>query len=200
MENNSVPEKTDSLPKSDSIDEKHLRLIARRRVIKRLWWSIDVLSYLFVIVILIIINYLTNKNYLWCLWVIAGWAVLLGFHYFGSFHAHSSAFKWHLFSFCDVNAFLIFAYFFTSAGKYPWILWPFGAWAMALLTHGVVHFIFHPRNGEDASKSWLERQVEKEIEKAIDENPNLGWICPKCGKKIMRNSIFCPNCGYEKEI
>lgn len=84
---------------------------------------------------------------------------------------------------------------FTSPGEYLWFLWPLGLWGIGLLTHGVIFYIITPKRDEDASKPWIERQIDRELSKIFDEPRYNKQVCPQCGTLIHHQEKFCPQCG-----
>lgn len=181
---------------SDS-EEVFLRKLARKRVLRRTGIQIHGTSYVFVNVLLLIINYLTPPTYFWSLWAIVGWGAGLAFHGFAYFNPKGSGMSWHAFSFVIVNCLLFFIFVFTEATTYPWFLWPFGAWSVGLLSHFVVWKVRKPRNGEDASKSWIERKIDKELRKVSHSDDIPKKICTKCGTEDLEGATFCARCGNQ---
>ena len=184
--------------KKKQSEEEFLRSLAKKKVIRRTALQIHFIVYIFVNILLTFIN-LINSNYFWSLWSIVGWGVGLVFHSFAYFNPKGNGMIWHAFSYCVVNALLIFIYFFTTPNIYPWYLWPLGLWGIGLCSHFIVYIIGKPRRGEDSSKSWINRKIDKEMKKLypIQISEEKLKLCPKCGTEDHDGESFCARCGAE---
>ena len=178
-------------------EEEFLRRLAKKRVISRTAIQIHATAYVFINILLVIINYLTPPTYLWSLWAIVGWGVGLAYHGFAYFNSKGSGMVWHAFSYVIVNCLLIFIFLFTNITTYPWFFWPLGLWAVGLASHFVVWKIRKPLRGEDPSKSWIDRRIDKELRKISQTKKDHLVICPKCGTKDKEGTSFCARCGNQ---
>lgn len=178
--------------------QERLRQLAKRHVIHQLAFHIHILTFLFVNILLGIINYLTSTSgYPWVLWVTISWLVALAYHYYAMKYGKRGGFAWHLFSYVIINSYLYFIYFFTSRGHYMWFFWPLGLWGIGILTHGIIHYMIAPKNYEDANKPWIDRKIDQELAKIFDDPQYRKLSCPKCGAIVQTYDHFCAQCGQE---
>lgn len=185
-----------------SEEEEYLRSIARKHVIRRTGFQIHFIVFIFTNILILGINLLTATYptvYLWSLWVFTAWFVGMLYHAFTYFRPKSSGFAWHFFSFVVVNCYLIFVYYFSNATDYPWVLWPMGGWGIGLLTHWLIHIARKPKVGEDATKSWLDRKIDKELEtiQAQSQPGSENRVCKQCGFHNNLVLNFCAQCGHD---
>ncbi len=169
----------------NEFNEEGLRKIAKEIVLHRFFLILHVLLYIFVNLLLFIINYLTNWEYPWFLWALIGWAVILFTHIFyyilykkGIVHIATLALLYHVWAFIVLNSFLLFINFFTNQSRWnfqPWFWFPFGSWGSILIIHTVLYFYITPARDESTEKTWIERKVEQELKKLkiIESSKNL---------------------------
>jgi hypothetical protein len=169
---------------SDKIKEfnrESLKRIAREIVIRRYILILHVWVYIFVNILLFVINYFVPSDYLWFLWPLTAWAILLFQHVVtytifrkGIIHGGTIGITYHLTAFILVNSFLFFVSLFTSDPPWTftsWFLWPLGIWGLGLLGHATIYFYIVPKKNEIPHKGWIERKIEKELKK-LSESPN----------------------------
>lgn len=78
-------------------------------------------------------------------------------------------FYWHLASYVIVNLYLLFIYFQgrKEGETYFWNIWVILGWGIGLAFHALKTFGFFN------SKSWEEKQIQKEIEKRRQQRERL---------------------------
>jgi predicted RNA-binding Zn-ribbon protein involved in translation (DUF1610 family) len=191
--------------KQDSMDEqyKKLREAAKNRIVKRVALKSHITVYVIINALLFLINTMTGGES-WWLWPLAGWGLGLVFHLFAYVNESSGGLAYHIFSYIVVNIFLMFIDFMGD-NKIGWVFWPISFWGLGLLCHIIYHIINMPKKGEDVNKSWMDRKIERELEKSQQANANLATYrpnvkysnqkCPECGVDIMNIANFCPECG-----
>jgi len=180
-----------------SEEEEYLRTLARKKVIRRTGLQIHFIVFIFTNILIFGINLLTTPPYLWSFWVFSAWCVGIAYHAFAYFRSKSGGFAWHFFSFVVVNCYLIFVYYFSNATDYPWTLWPIGGWGIGLLTHWIIHIARKPKAGEDGTKSWLDRKIDKELETIQLQPQSAKRLCKQCGFHNNLVVNFCAQCGHD---
>ena len=158
-----------------AFDGPGLRKIAKEIIIQRLFLILHVLLYFFVNLLLFAINYLTSWSYPWFLWSITGWGIVLGTHSFqfllykkGVVNLSTLGMAYHVWGYILINLFLLFTNFFTNVPIWtfhPWFWFSFGTWSGILICHAVIYFYIVPSKGESSDKNWLERKIDKELQK-----------------------------------
>ncbi|TFH28051.1 MAG: 2TM domain-containing protein [Promethearchaeota archaeon] len=158
-----------------TFDESGLRKIAKEIILQRLFLILHSLLYFFVNLLLFAINFLTYQSYPWFLWSITGWGVVLSTHSFqyilykrGVVNLSTLGMAYHLFGFIIINLFLLFTNFFTNPTIWtfnPWFWFSFVYWSAILVCHAILYFYIVPSKGESTEKNWLERKVDKELQK-----------------------------------
>lgn len=113
---------------------------ARIRTIQSRVWTVHFALYLFVMLILLVINALTTPGTWWVLWPAWGWGIPLAVHTGYLLFGHLGG---HAFGFGMVNAglFMIDA---TLVAESTWFFWPLLGWAIALGIHAYLYFGFSP--------------------------------------------------------
>lgn len=157
-------------------NDESIKNIAKEIVVRRLAVIIHSLAYFFVNISLVIINLLTNQNYFWALWVLISWIIGLALHIFnfvifkfGLFSKRGQrGFSYHFFIFIIINGYLFFVNYYTT---YTWIWWwiPALFWGIGILIHFILYRFYKP-SGKDFNpkKSWLDRMIDKEMNKLSD--------------------------------
>ncbi|MHA1672855.1 MAG: 2TM domain-containing protein [Promethearchaeota archaeon] len=158
-----------------AFDGPGLRKIAKEIIIQRLFLILHVLLYFFVNLLLLTINYLTSWSYPWFLWSITGWGIVLGTHSFqyllykrGVVNLSTLGMTYHLWGYVILNLFLLFVNYFTNDPIWtfhPWFWFSLGSWSAILISHAVIYFYIVPSKGESSDKNWLERKIDKELQK-----------------------------------
>ena len=166
--------------KISEFSARSLRKIAREVILKRTALIIHFWIYVFVNLILVIINYLTLgfnlPTNMWFLHSITGWGIGLVLHtsnYFifkkGVINAASVGMIYHSINFIIVNLYLTYIDMFWDA-TYFWAGWVFLIWIFIFTSHLVFYFYIVPKR-EDAGtdRPWIERKFDEEIEKALNK-------------------------------
>jgi hypothetical protein len=169
---NSKPDK-----KIGEFDEKSLREIAKEIVVRRTAVRIHWIVYVLVNLFLVVLNYMIDKfETPWCLWPIAGWFIGLAIHTFNYETYKHGALKtgrgallsYHIFTAVIVSVFIIFVDYMTGY-TLDWWYWA----VVPLLVSVVIHFFIYqsskPKKNEDTRKSYMDRQIEKEMKKLGDK-------------------------------
>ena len=101
-----------------------------------------------------------------------GWGILMGLHFAsyvifknGIVNLSTVAIIYHLTLFLIVNAFLFFVDWFSDNQMLDWFWYAFGFWTGIFVIHLIIHFYIVPRRGESNGKSWMDRKIEKELDK-----------------------------------
>lgn len=160
--------------KIGEFNDDSLRQIAReivvRRVILRTHWII----YILVNILLFAINYFVDYSYPWHYWPIVGWGVALLIHTFSYITyrkgliatTSGGLITYHIFIYVLISGLLAFINWFTNTPHgIDWFFWPFGSWSALVLVHLILYLMYRPKTGENANKSWIDRQVEAELKK-----------------------------------
>jgi hypothetical protein len=162
---------TEPAVKSPFSDEE-LKKIAMQKVLQKLALKIHVLTFIGVNVALFAINYLTSGlSPPWFVYPLAGWFMGIVAH--GTIYCVYSRgisgpkigviMNAAVYA-ASVPALLAINYF--SSPGYMWFLWPAIFWLLGVAIHAVAIKKFASKKGEKVpKKSWLERGVEKELEK-----------------------------------
>ncbi|MHA1519181.1 MAG: 2TM domain-containing protein [Promethearchaeota archaeon] len=161
--------------KISAFDEHGLRKIAKEIILQRIFLILHGLLYIFVNLLLFAINYLTNWEYPWFLWAVTGWGIILSTHSLqfilykkGVVNLSTLGMVYHVWGFIIINLFLLFISFFTNDPMWsfhPWFWISFGSWSAILIIHAVLYFYIVPAKGESSDKNWLERKIDKEMQK-----------------------------------
>lgn len=161
--------------KIPEFDEVGLRKIAKEIILQRFFLIVHCLVYVFVNLLLFVINFLTNWSYPWFLWAVTGWGVVFtthGFYYVlykkGVVNISSLGILYDLWGFFIVNLFLLFVNLFTNVPMWtlhPWFWFPLASWGAILIIHAVIYFYIVPSKEDSPEKNWLERKIDKELQK-----------------------------------
>ena len=172
-----------STDKIREFSQESLRRIAREIVIRRYVLFLHAWVYIFVNILLFIINSFVPSRYPWFLWPLTGWAILLFQHIVihtifrkGIIHGGTIGITYHVTAYILVNLFLLFVSYFTASPPWTfssWFLWPFGIWGLGLLGHATFYFYIVPKKSEIQHKGWIERKIEKELKKLNESKSNL---------------------------
>jgi 2TM domain-containing protein len=127
------------MPVEDDKSIEELRFYARKIVVRRLLFKLNILFYVFTNILLIAINNLTSDpENQWWLWAFTGWTVILLFHtYIYRSKGIGIPTKFHIFSFIVINSYLIFIDLFTDQ-KMGWSWIPLVSWLLVVLINLVV--------------------------------------------------------------
>ena len=160
--------------KLTEFNRESLAKIAREIVIRRYVLILHTWVYIFVNILLFIINYFVSPNYPWSFWPLTAWALVLILHGItykifrkGIIHPGTIAMIYHASSFVLGLSLIFFISIFTAEPRWSltqWFLWPLFGWSLGFLFHLVVFFYFVPKNSENDQKGWVERKIEKELE------------------------------------
>ncbi len=156
----------------EEFSEESLREIAKEVVQRRIGLQNHLRVYIFVNILLFIINYLTFPLYRWHMWPLLGWGIGLGYHIFGYITFRRGSFgddakagiSYHVFTYLIVCAFLFWIDFLFT-GTMTWSFFPIGGWGLALVIHLYVYITNRPKTGDDPRKSYLDREIDKELSK-----------------------------------
>lgn len=156
-------------------NDDSLRQIAREVVRRRVALNAHIWAYIFVNIVLFVINYLVDYSYPWHLWAITGWGMALVIHLMvymfykkGIENLSTLTLIIHVVIYLIVNIFLIFIAWFTNeagTGIATWVWYPVGFWALLIGVHLVIYFYITPKKGEPAHKSWVDRKIDEELKK-----------------------------------
>lgn len=151
--------------------EETLERIAREKVRNRIILQIHAVVYGITNLFLILINYLTIRDYLWFAYPALGWLIGLGLHavYYLSYARGVARgkmlFYLHLIAFVLVNGLLVFINWYNDT-SYWWAIWPLSCWSPGL----GLHLLFTIRNPLSREKgSYFDRALEKEMAKIRDQ-------------------------------
>ncbi len=115
----------------------------RQSTIQARIWGFHFGLYLFVMLILLVINGLATPDQPWVLWPAWGWGIALALHTGYLLWGHLGG---HLLAFAVTN----FGFFLIDVrfAESMWFFWPLVAWAIALATHAYLYFGFAPVQSE----------------------------------------------------
>ncbi|GAB4304992.1 MAG: hypothetical protein Kow0069_00160 [Promethearchaeota archaeon] len=150
--------------------DEALREIAEMKVKRRLAVQVHAASWVLVNAFLTFVNYLATPGSWWVLWPVTSWAVGLAFHAVsylayarGVVGTASKGVIYHLTAYLTVTPYLFFVNWLTTTPPvYWWATWPAGTWAVGVLFHV---FLATRGKGGEKGRSYVERQVEKELAK-----------------------------------
>jgi hypothetical protein len=154
-----------------------MRNIAKEIILRRLSLFIHLTAYIFVNILLIIINLLTDPTYLWYLWSVTSWGIGILLHIFnyfafkkGSFSSSGqSGLAYHIVIYVIVCSYLVFVNYFTLGLDNLWVLWAVIPWGFGVFFHLWLRGLNKPKRGEDPKNSWLERKIKKELGRIKEE-------------------------------
>jgi hypothetical protein len=161
-------------PNKSPFSDEELKKIAKKKILMKFALKIHVLAYVGVNIALFAINYLTSGlSAPWFVYPLAGWfmgIVAHGVVYAVYARGVSSGAKIGLILdaaiyAASVPALLAINYF--SDFGYMWFLWPAIFWLLGVVAHAIaIKMATAKKVQKEPKKSWLERGVEKEMEKA----------------------------------
>jgi hypothetical protein len=167
---------TEPAAKSPFSDEE-LKRIAKQKVLMKFALKIHVLAFIGVNIALFAINYFTTGlSPIWFVYPLAGWFMGIVAHgtvYFAYSHGVSGTKTGVLINAAvyaaSVPALLAINIF--SYANYLWFLWPAIFWLLGVVIHAVATKTATSKKGEkEPKKSWLEKGVEKELQKVKRNN------------------------------
>ncbi|MHA1647224.1 MAG: 2TM domain-containing protein [Promethearchaeota archaeon] len=164
--------------KLNEFSNNSLRKIAKEVVVRKFVLILHIWIYVLVNILLFAINYFTYPTspiYFWFLWPLTAWMMILIGHIFahtmfrkGIVDLHTVFILYHMVSYVVVNLFLIFTNWFTTASnssRITWVWWIIGPWSILFIIHLIVYFYVVPKRGESPNRNWLERKIDKELER-----------------------------------
>lgn len=162
--------------KLNEFNEESVRRIAKQMVVRKYVVILHCWIYVFVNILLFIINFLVNNlSYPWFLWSASGWGLALLIHAFsywiyskGIVNIAQLLFYYHLFIFICTNILITFIDGFTSPTRWIpswWCLYVLGCWFIGLVLHSIIVYYVVPKRGESEDLSWLDRKIDKELVK-----------------------------------
>ncbi len=163
---------TEPAAKSPFSDEE-LKRIAKQKVLMKFALKIHVLSFIGVNIALFVINYLTSGlTTIWFVYPLAGWFMGIIAHgavYYAYSHGVSGS-KTGVLMNAAVYAASVPALLAINLFSYPyylWFLWPAIFWLLGVVIHAVaIKMSRSKKEAKEPKKSWLEKGVEKEMQKA----------------------------------
>ncbi|MHA1792884.1 MAG: 2TM domain-containing protein [Promethearchaeota archaeon] len=165
----------DSLEKTP-FSEEELKNIAREKILQSLAFKIHAIAFFGVNMALLMINYMINNfSFPWFVFPVAGWFVGIVAHgaYYAGYSRGMSSKKIGLLIHAATyfsGTFSLFLINYFSWFGYMWFLWPLVFWALGVLSHGLAYKYFgSEQTNSEEKKSWLERSVESELEKAKEK-------------------------------
>ena len=150
--------------------EEELRLIAKKKILKKLAFRIHFVAFVGVNIALLFINYLTNGlATIWFVYPLAGWFIGIVAHlsYYMTYTRgviglqkiglliHAAVYAASVPALFVIN---LFSYF-----GYMWFLWPTCFWLLGVIIQAIAYKEFGVKHV--VKKSWLDRNVDKELEK-----------------------------------
>ena len=160
--------------KIEEFNTDSLRQIAREIVVRRFSLRVHWIAYIFINLLLFVINYYIDYSYPWHYWALVGWGVAILLHSFSYLTyrkgliatASTGLLVYHIFFYLVINALLLFINWFTNPTQtLSWFYWPLGTWGAVIVVHCIFYYSNRPRKPEDARKSWIDRQVDEELRK-----------------------------------
>ncbi len=157
---------TEPAAKSPFSDEE-LKRIAKKKILMKLALKIHLLAYIGVNLALFAICYLTSA--IWFVYPLAGWFIGIVAHgtvYYAYSHGMSGTKTGVLMNAAVYAASVpaLLAINYASYFGYMWFLWPACFWLLGVVIHALA--VRGAGSKKEAKKSWLDRGVEKEMEKA----------------------------------
>ena len=164
-----------SSKKLNEFSNDSLRKIAKEVVVRKFVIILHIWIYVLVNLLLFAINYFTYPTYFWCLWPLTAWMMILALHILshilfrkGIVDLHTVFILYHTVFYVVINLFLIFTNWFTTApdsSRMTWVWWIIGPWGILVIIHLIVYFYVVPKHGESPNRNWLDRKIDKELEK-----------------------------------
>jgi len=159
--------------KVGEFDENSLREIAKEIVVRRTAVKVHWIVYILVNLFLVVLNYLIDQlAYPWCLWPITGWFIGLSVHTFnyitfkhGSLKTGRGAIlSYHVFIAVIISVFLVFVDYMDGL-VLNWWYWAVVPLIVSVIIHFLIYVLSKPKKNEDSRKSYIDRQVDKEMRK-----------------------------------
>ncbi|MEX2682945.1 MAG: 2TM domain-containing protein [Candidatus Sigynarchaeota archaeon] len=158
---------------STPFSDEELKHIAKAKILHKLAFKIHLVAFIGVNLALVAINYLTSAfSPIWFVYPVAGWFIGIVAH--GTIYAlyaggTTGGAKIGLVMDAAIYLAAVPALgiinFFSSPG-YMWFLWPTVFWLVGIIIQGLAYKATSTKAaGNPPKKSWLERGVDKEIEK-----------------------------------
>lgn len=155
--------------------EEALREIAKEKVLWKLGVQVHVLGFVIVNLLLVAINIVADPGEIWFPYVLSCWATGLAIHvavYLIYSRGIIGTNRRGLILSSVIVAMAsqsLFVINYFSGFSYKWFLWPVGALIAALIVYAVVcAIIIGPDEAGGVKRSWLEKRIDKEIQKAKD--------------------------------
>jgi 2TM domain len=130
-------------------DTKVLRKQAKDRVIKRMLFVGNLITFVLTNLLLFVINYLSNYDNKWYLWSVSGWGaglllhgILYGLSFTKISRVATNSLIFHLAVFIIINPYIIFINLFDGSSfstEITWFWYSFFLWSSILLTHFIVY-------------------------------------------------------------
>ena len=156
-------------------NDDSLEGIAKEIVVKRMVLIVHLWAYLFINLLLFIINYLVDYDYRWHFWVLTSWGLILSLHGLtyllykqGIENLASLGMVYHAAFYVLVNLFLLFVDWFSTVNmgtEIHWFWYPLGLWGVVLVIHLVVFLYVVPKKGQSDAQGWMDRKIEEEMQK-----------------------------------
>lgn len=158
--------------KEGEFSDESLRAIAKEIVQKRMALKIHWTVYILVNLLLFVINYFSDYSYAWHMWALAPWGVGIMIHTFSYIFFRKGTFTntkikglmYHLVVVALVCYLIIFIDWFSD-NSLDWYIWVVVPLIISVIVDAVAVKITVPKKGEDKTKSYTERQVDKELQK-----------------------------------
>ena len=158
----------------NGFSEESLRKIAQQKVNFRYSVKIHLCVYIFVSILLLIIDLLFTPSYLWIIYPFFGWLIGLTIHFVsyilyarGVVPMAKRGVIFHLDTYFFTILFLILINSFTIP-EFLWVVFPIIFWGIALLLHIIIYLVYYSSSNIDENgkiHSKRTRAVEKELEK-----------------------------------
>jgi len=151
--------------------EEELKSIAKKKILMKLGFKIHLVAFIGANIALLVINYLTSGlTRIWFVYPLAGWFMGIVAHLAcymiyarGVIGAQKIGVIMNASIYAaSVPALLVINYF--SYFGYMWFLWPAIFWFLGVLIQAIAWKMTGVKH--DVQKSWIDRNVEKELEKA----------------------------------
>jgi hypothetical protein len=158
---------------NNAFSEESLRKIAEQKVSFRFSVKIHVVVFIIVNILLISINLIFTKDFLWFLFPLFSWLIGLNMHFLtyilyarGVYPMAKRGVIYHVDSYIFVMLFLFIINFLTFSMFY-WVVFPAIFWGTAVLLHIIFYIQYLSGKAEEGGKfkSRKERAIEKELEK-----------------------------------
>ncbi|MBN2156713.1 MAG: 2TM domain-containing protein [Candidatus Lokiarchaeota archaeon] len=155
-------------------DDTSIAHISKEIVIRRTVLIGHFVVFVFINILLFVLNYFIDFTYQWYPWALSGMLFLLLVHssaYFifrrGFIYIATESIVAHTFLYVIGNAFLFFINWYANlltARPFPsWAWWSLGCWTAALILHIIIYLMIVPLNHEPKDARWLERKVYSEM-------------------------------------